>query len=245
MISTIFQKYGLMRRKAGKEFIALCMVGFSIIFSGNSWSATTVLTTGAPSAPIQLNLTTPNTHQWGFSFTTGPSPASLESIDIATNNITATLQFSLYLAIGGKPVNGAMPMATFSVPSKIYMLYSPGNIASLNHISFGGTLRSFTLAANTSYVLVASATSSTGLIHWAAETSAAPTGSEGWSSTLNSVYSSDSGSTWSSFVVDTPVYSLQIAAPLPPSPIPTLGEWGAIIMALMMLVVGGRRIVVR
>jgi hypothetical protein len=126
------------------------------------------------------------------------------------------------------------------------MLYSPGNLASLNRVSFGGTLRTFTLAANTSYVLVASATSSTGLIHWAAETSTVPTGSAGWSSTLNSVYSSDSGSTWASYTVDTPVYSLQIADPLPPAPIPTLGEWGTMIMALMMLlVVGGRRMVGR
>lgn len=218
MNCAIYQTERYMRLKTGKAFMALWIIGFSILFSANSWSATTVLTTGTPSASISLNLTTPNAHQWGFSFTTGPSPASLDSIDIATNNTTATLEFSLYPSVGGKPVNGSLPVATYLVPSRSYVAYSQGNSSSLNHISFDGTLKTFNLAANTSYVLVASATtSSTPLIHWVAETSAAPTGSEGWSSSLNSVYSSDSGSTWASYTVDTPVYSLQVVAPPPPA----------------------------
>jgi hypothetical protein len=42
------------------------------------------------------------------------------------------------------------------------------------------------------------------------------------------------------------VVTVQNPAPPPPNPIPTLSEWGAMIMALMMLfVVGGRRMVGR
>ena len=168
--------------------------------------------------------------QWvGSSFKTGSASYgyTLDSVTLLFQqmNLNTNLFVRLYSDNSG------------SISSLITSFTNPGSITT-NAANNTFTLTTpQTLAANTTYWLVAGISSGSGEYRWRSTTSPDQTGFTGWSIGDNSLYTSDQGGIWNSF---TPFKAFQFSVngtenspPTPPTNIPEPGS------AVALLGLGG------
>ncbi|NBT45241.1 MAG: IPTL-CTERM sorting domain-containing protein [Gammaproteobacteria bacterium] len=188
--------------------------------------------------PAIGNAATMTSSIWqGFQFTTGSQSASLQSIDLAFFFAgTTSMTWYLYADGGsGVPANGATALATYTAPSATYAAYSDGNAGTLSPITFGGTLTSYQLAPNTSYVLILKiATSGINV----AITNSSISSTQGWTNTTQRVFTTDAGSTWNPASLPF-VFNLNTVSAPTPAAVPTLSEWAQLMLGLMVLTMLG------
>jgi ribosomal protein S11 len=192
----------------------------SVGFNGSSTLSTTG---GIPGAPVNYSVSGP----------CSVSGNTLLGVSAGLCIVTASqAETPVYSAASSSPVTVTVKerTTTFSYPHATAIIGQPFSLAP---VTSGFTNPTFALLyGNLPAGLILNPT--TGVI------SGTPTGPTG---TIDGVISAYENNAYDAAL---DVVTVQNPAPPPPNPIPTLGEWGAMIMALMMLfVVGGRRMVGR
>lgn len=153
------------------------------------------------------------------------TPTSLISSNVTIEFTTGAqkVQANVLIAMQGYPITLNYPPTAVTIGRPVNLLpTTTGMKGNLTYTLLGGTLPSgLTLNSNTGVI------------------SGTPTGPAGNYPVVIKVADPFTSTS-------TPLVFVVSSSPSPPQPIPTLGEWGAMIMVLMMLlVVGGRRMVGR
>jgi hypothetical protein len=152
------------------------------------------------------------------------TPTSLISSNVTIEFTTGlqTVQANVLIAIQGYPITLSYPPTAVTIGRPVNLTPSTtGMKGNLTYSLMGGSLPpGLTLNPNTGVI------------------SGTPTGPAGNYPVVIKV--SDPYTS-----TNTPLVFVVSSAPPPPQPIPTLGEWGAMIMALMMLLIGCRRLLER
>jgi hypothetical protein len=225
----------------GFKWLLSTFLFLGLLLNLNVGTASPVLGTGAArdAAAIQIN----NTSWVGFQFTTSSLQTRLQSIDIALQPTggTANLTFRLYLDDGsGQPANNAQVLATYSTGTQAFNVYTTGNAGTFSSIIFSGALASYTLAANTGYILAVQSDNTNISINFDSGTNASALNGSGWTSSQGRIGTIDSGVNWTVLSQsDSLVYNLSAAPYSPPASIPSLGEWTQLILALMVMTLIG------
>ena len=226
-----------------KRFVSAFLLLIGLLVAGGEARATVVLDTGTAASNGIVNI---NTFNWpGISFTTGPAATTLESIKIALNYNCGgfnppcqalTIQLSLFAdAGGGVPASNAVPLATYTAPAFQPTSYVDGNAGTLTTITLGPTLSSYTLLANTPYVLIFSQPAGNFDLALNFSSTSAAVSSAGWSEIPALPKTSDSGATWSSLSNLNAIFQLS-AVPTPaPAAVPSLSEWTQLMLGLMVI----------
>ena len=226
-----------------KRFLSVFLLLTGFLVAGGA-NATVVLDTGAATSSGGVNLN--STSQPGFSFTTGPVASTLQTINVALDYSCGggfpacqalTIKLSLYAdAGGGLPANNAVPLATFTAPAAQPTTYA-GNAGTLNTITIGSPLSSYTLAANTNYVLIFSQPADVSGLGLTRSGTSAAVGSSGWSASFTIPRTSDGGATWSALATNTPIFQLSAVPYVAPTAqaVPTLSEWTLMLLGLMVI----------
>jgi len=230
-----------------KRFVALLMLMSGLFVAGGRAGAAVVLDTGAQTNSGGYNLDT--NFQAGIAFTTGPTASNLESISLALTNICGSFMFppcqpltitlSLYAdAGGGIPASNATALATYTAPSAQPTDYN-GTSGTLNTITIGGPLSSYTLLANTSYVLIFSQPTGVSGLSLTNSNTAAAVGSNGWTEAFAVARTIDGGANWLTDPNYTSIFQLSAVSYVAPSAVPTLSEWSEMLLGLMVLTMIG------